>query len=436
MPEQEAAPAAVDDTANDSGGSIAGRVVVVGTAEPAAGTCVSTTPATAEAQAAAEAIAPVQASADGAYTFENLAPGTYTVAFGTCSEDGFAISYHGGTADPATATAVNVDAAQPAVGVDGSVVRDPEAPKADPAATAPAPDATIDAPGAISGTVLDELTGTGIAGICVSATPLGTGAFQSTTTLAGGTYTITGVPTDDYSVSFSDCAGAIDYVFEYYDDTTDPTSALPVHVVNNVTTPGINAELTPTGKVSGRVTSQATGSPIANVCVTTTPFSGSVATGGDGKYQIAGLAPGGYTVRFTPCGVGGFAAADYPGSVAVRAARTTKNIDIALVPDASISGTIIDDDSGDPVTGICASTQFGNSSAPTGSDGHYTITGLAAGAHQVRFSDCMAGLYVTEYYNNAPNQSSATPVVVATGEARTGIDAGLELGGAIEGEVR
>lgn len=71
----------------------------------------------------------------------------------------------------------------------------------------------------------------------------------------------------------------------------------------------------------------------------------------------------------------------------------------------------------------------------TDETGSYTIVGLATGDYYVRFDDCGGNGYLAEWFHDAPDTGSATPVAVVDGEATTGIDAALAYGGSITGTL-
>jgi hypothetical protein len=70
-----------------------------------------------------------------------------------------------------------------------------------------------------------------------------------------------------------------------------------------------------------------------------------------------------------------------------------------------------------------------------GSTGEYTLAVPEAGIYQVEFLPSYASHLVTQYYNHKAKLSEANKVVVPANANVTGIDAALELGGVIEGQV-
>jgi hypothetical protein len=111
-----------------------------------------------------------------------------------------------------------------------------------------------------------------------------------------------------------------------------------------------------------------------------------------------------------------------------------------------IAGTVTRAAGGAPIEGIkvCASStsaeEFSNENfacSTTGSRGEYTIAGLASGNYDVEFSSLSESEpgYVTQYYQDTTSYEHVKAVPVAAPGTTSGIDAALEEGGRITGEV-
>ncbi|HEX6712639.1 MAG TPA: carboxypeptidase-like regulatory domain-containing protein [Thermoleophilaceae bacterium] len=170
-------------------------------------------------------------------------------------------------------------------------------------------------------------------------------------------------------------------------------------------------------------------------------------SGGGGDYNIYISQPGSYTVRFSDCGAGYATTQWWAYASKQEDASTVQIISDADSPGVngylSSAGRIagnVKDTLGAVLTGACvrAEDQNGFTLAETTTDGNgnYALGGLVAGPAQIRFSGCTAGNYVPEYYDDAPNPSTGTPVMVATGATKSGIDAVLTPAGRISGRVQ
>ncbi|HEY2642775.1 MAG TPA: hypothetical protein VGI56_03390, partial [Galbitalea sp.] len=158
----------------------------------------------------------VATSSSGAYSFPNLATGSYTEYFFTYSAAPYIETFAGGTADPATATHVYVAPGKPAV-LNQKLV----------------------AGGSISGVVTGPGGSPKVAGVYVNPIALkGTlGHFTSAQPVvdAGGMtgptgkFTVTSLPTGYYAMSYTDIESV--YGDTYDNPVTNPSSASPIYHV-------------------------------------------------------------------------------------------------------------------------------------------------------------------------------------------------------------
>jgi len=182
----------------------------------------------------------------------------------------------------------------------------------------------------------------------------------------------------------------------------------------SATKPQPNAALG-TGSIAGLVTDSVTGQPIAGAKVTAGCCGGYYAmTGDDGRYVIQNLPAGDYPVKAMKCGT--YVMKQYPTTVHVDEGQAVTGIDFALAPmggggNGSISGTVLDKRTNEPIAGVKVSAGCCGRSTLTGSDGTYSIAGLADGSYTVKAMK--AGYQCATY---------PTPVVIANGQPVTGID--------------
>ena len=372
----------------------------------------------------------------GAYQLSRLAPGTYKLSVTRC-----------GTSITLAKGDVSLSAGQSAEGAN-LYLHLAGGPQAAEAALGLAPPASASHPfststGSISGTVTDS-TGTGLSGICVAAA--GFGGSVSTTTGAGGAYTVSMAP-GYYVVTFSPgCGDSTNYALQYYPDSAYPYLASYLEVAAGQVVGNVNAAMQAGGSISGTVT-DSTGTGISGICVSDLSTGAAVLTATGGGYTLSNLPVGGAELGFAS----GFGFASncstnltyqgyvYPGAVQVAAGSTTPNLDASLSAGGSITGTVTDE-SGTGLGGICvqafatySNSQNGNTfgSATTSASGAYTISGLASGVYQVSANPGCGGPLA---YASMPYQQGAS-VPVTAGQATSGIDIALQQGGSVAGTV-
>ncbi|HET6809503.1 MAG TPA: carboxypeptidase-like regulatory domain-containing protein [Acidimicrobiales bacterium] len=220
----------------------------------------------------------------------------------------------------------------------------------------------------------------------------------------------------------------------------------------------------PGGSITGVVTDEA-GAPLAGICVEAYPFvmfswsmpANGVSSGptdSSGSYSIPGLAAGDYKVRFADCsGNQHFPLwyqqhPDFQSAqmVQVQAGATLSGIDAQLGPGGLLTGAITDQ-SGNPEPGICVSGQWQPASTGpettdtvlSGSSGGYALPVRADDPYQVRFSVCPygsnTGNFLTQYYDGQSDPTQANLVTAGQGQTVPGIDAVLQPGGEITGQL-
>lgn len=171
-------------------------------------------------------------------------------------------------------------------------------------------DAALARPSHLAGLVTADDDGTALAGICVYV--WGKDAILSSgqaVTDASGAYDVGGLMAGSYEVRFHDCTPPVDHLFERYEDDPSEEAGTDVVVGVDSTTGGVDAALATAGHITGTVTEDGTGRPIAGACVDSHPnprlpgdrWIDRAETGADGSYDLGGLRAGTHYVVFYDC---------------------------------------------------------------------------------------------------------------------------------------
>jgi hypothetical protein len=360
---------------------------------------------------------------NGRYVLFGIAPGRYEVQFSECIQVGkYGSQWYSDKRTLASATPVRVTAGHTTAGVD----------------------ATMATGGSISGRVVSRL-GKPLSNVCVLAIDDATSSVGFGVTNKTGSYTMLGLSTGSYAVSFSPCNGQ-NLVTVFRPGTVRVTAPHGVR--------GINARPSTGGLISGTVTfGTAPEKPLAGVCVEVISPPDAVEafgfTGPHGGYSADGLATGSYRVLFgSPDCVGyiGFAPQwfrDEPAEsgadpVSVTAGSTTSHISATLQPGGlgAISGHLTRS-GGQAVSGECVTAFPLSPSNPTfgsvqpeiavsSGSGGYSLVDLVPGRYKVRFDvGCGATGLTTQWWRAAKSAAAATVITVAANATVTGIDAAL-----------
>ncbi|MFC2004948.1 carboxypeptidase regulatory-like domain-containing protein [Chloroflexota bacterium] len=280
---------------------------------------------------------------DGSYTTTGLLSDNYTLQ---AQADGYAAEWYGDVHEADNATSVEV------------IVPD----------DTPNINFSLDALGTISGYVYETDNTTAISGARVRAyehgSLSGSWVFRGEgLTDSSGHYVTAGLPDGDYAVR----AEATDHASEWYDNTYFKDDASSVSVTLSTDHSGINFALDPGGVILGYVYESADNvTPIADLHVNasdnaTNKWVNGTGTDSSGYYAISGLPVGSYLVG-TNAKSSGLNYIDewydgvYKQDEATPVLQTNTTFDAPtpytnfyLEPGGSISGTVLDQDTGEPL---------------------------------------------------------------------------------------
>lgn len=332
----------------------------------------------------------------------------------------------------------------------------------------------------ISGEILEQATNDPLSNLTVYAINAGDLEYEAdTTTDQQGRYTLDDLPAGDYYVvtpggSSVTPSGVQDFAAAYFPGTLDPVAATVISLVQGQARVGIDFALNRGRSISGLVevrsqAGDAVGAPIGLVFAIPTvaddPDFGWWLQGSysaqirfDGSYTLGGLPPASYYVYTRSFG-SPYADEIYPDSYTVAGAQAVNvavgdatNIDFLLEEGAVIEGRVTGADSGAPLEGVTVG--FGRQDAInspisflldytyradlTDDNGTYRVQGLPPGSYLGRLDVANSPLahYANELYPGVYAAAQATPVVLAPGQTRSGIDFSAEIGGIIAGRVQ
>ncbi|MGH3411207.1 MAG: carboxypeptidase-like regulatory domain-containing protein, partial [Streptosporangiaceae bacterium] len=304
---------------------------------------------------------------DGTYRITNLAAGRYSVQFNGCFAAGYANRWFGSRPAEPFGGVVDVGTAQTVAGV-----------------------STVMSPGGNIVTSMQTSTGIGV-NDCAVVTSLGTGA----TYYAAGfySYVFAGLAPGGYRVEFYTC-GEGNYATQWFNRKSSPRRATVVRIRVGASRQ-VGSSLTPGGRISGRVTSKATGRPLSDICVEADSASGIFfgygITGRRGSYVIPGLNTGTYHLQVFNCGLGAYASARLVRTVHVAVPRTVSGVRISAPTGGSVSGAVrVRSSAAAGPGGVCVQadpiTAGGvGEVAETSYSGRYILRDLRAGRYKIYF---------------------------------------------------
>ncbi len=295
-------------------------------------------------------------------------------------------------------------------------------------------------PDTIEGTVTSAATKAPVKGVEVCA---GRFVYEQKCVSTGveGTYVVPASPVPVH-VEFNAPSGSGLVSHTFYNDAYIPSQAAELTVPVGEVFTAIDEELLPEGRVEGVVANASTKAPIEGVEVCASPLGAwpeepttCVSTDALGVYEILGLAPVQYRVKFNPKALNYLPESpqrEYKLYPTVEAGSTTANVDETLPEGGQIEGQVKSAATGLPVTGVQAcATGFGpaleTKCARTDVEGRYLIDGLERSSYYVSFWPERP--YAPQHYE------AGKLMLVNQGETLSGVDGSLLAGATISGHV-
>lgn len=315
--------------------------------------------------------------------------------------------------------------------------------------------------GGLAGRVTNAASGAGLEGVEVDIWRISGLLAAQTFTDSSGDYSVLGLDDGTYYATTHNEAGFID---ELYNNIPCPGGALggcspetgtAIVVFAAQVTAGVDFALGPGGVISGRLSEAITGLAIAGATVEVWKSNGllvdSTSTDAAGDYSLGGLVSGTYfAVAHSsehrdelyddiPCPGGCDPTSGTP--IAVVTGASTPGIDFTLDRLGSISGTVVDAATGDPLPFVEVDIVDGSGEdvayGETDGSGHYQAGGIDAGTFFAY--TFFASNYRDEVYDDIPcspcNPTAGTPIGVSLNSDTGGIDFALERLGTISGTV-
>ncbi|MGH7597980.1 MAG: carboxypeptidase regulatory-like domain-containing protein [bacterium] len=316
---------------------------------------------------------------------------------------------------------------------------------------------------AISGKVIDAATNGPVAKAAVIIHPLVTGntrprVLLTTLTNESGEY-VANVPPGFYVVAVETRG----YHKEFYKEEREFVKATPVQVFADKHTTGIDFTLDKLASISGQVTDQVTGGPVAGAIVSAFPERPAATdpaanvddlvrpivgkTDENGNYNLEGLRPGRYFVHAEARGYlvefwKEAANLEQAAAVEVPATGNVEGINFTLEKGGSIAGLVAAATDNTPIGGALIQVWARASNAVIARsvserDGKYRIPGLRTGDYIVFAS---APGFRGQFYKDVESRDQATPVHVEAPNETAEIDFHLQKpepsrGGVIAGAV-
>ncbi len=265
-----------------------------------------------------------------------------------------------------------------------------------------------------------------------------------------GNYSLNGLRPGDY-VAFANKQG---FLRQYFDQQSTAENAQLIEVTLDQDLQGIDFNLSVTHALTGMIVSSPDDTPVRGAIIMVAkkahaPLPGKrdkwlrkTRSGKDGKFAMQ-LNPGRYWVM---AAADSFQAELYDNALSIDEATSVEitedqhtEIHMVLDPLGSLTGTIIDSESGEPIEGAIIRIFSENRKSAhkpvyhgkSDDQGNYTLSAIQSGSYKMVV---LAAGYIKEYYENARFIYDATPVEITAAQTKT-IDVDLSKGSSLMGVI-
>lgn len=307
--------------------------------------------------------------------------------------------------------------------------------------------------GNIQGTITDADTLTAIADVDLDVyTAAGEKLDVTARSQIDGTYQLGPLPAGDYLLR-ADPSLVQGYIRLYYPGELAPSTATPITVTINTTTPNINFALSQAGSISGTITDAMSGLPLANIdldaydALTGNFIDVTTRSDTNGNYLLGPLPAGDIILRAQPDSTQGWLLEYFnqateitnATAITVTAGADTPLIDFSLQPGGWISGTVADT-LGNPLHGIDLDVydELGQRlpyNAATDTNGTFTIGAIPAGNYHLRVDPTIAQGFPRTYYPDSLTLNGGTFVTVTASQFTSNINFNLAPAGSLQGTI-
>ncbi len=238
--------------------------------------------------------------------------------------------------------------------------------------------------GQIAGTIINSKTFVPIENVNLTSTPV----TSSITSDAFGKYVFVNVIPGQYVIK-SEKIGF---------DTTSINVNVVVGQITNADIYLTETDTTvppTTGVIVGTVVDAQSSIVISGASVSTNPATSTVFTKDDGTYSFSNILPGDYSVSVTKLGF-----QEASAQITVVAGNESRADFTMITSTGSITGTVTDDSTHLPITGVNIQTQPGTSSITTDSLGKFTFSNVPPASYTISakasgYSDATLSVVVT-----------------------------------------